>query len=451
MHNSDGKNWDQQETTISPLGVADTQYVTLFVTPHTIAGSSTATYSFFYVRSYSNIEPTVSAPQNEEGSYSSSGNLVSSIFDAASATDFGQASYSYTAATNTTVILKIRTSNNADMSGASDFSSCDSITSGLDISANNCVTDRQRYVQYQVSLTSSDGFYTPKFESFNLNYAPTPTYTLSYSASAGGTISGSLTQIIFYGDDGSSVGAEPNSGYYFSGWNDGNKENSRTDLNIRENLSVVANLIRNQSNSFTPPSTPKISIEPSLSSNSVNWSVANVYQMAISESGDFSKSSWVPYETSCKNSNKILYIKFRSPEGGESKIYTISPEPSVVVNESGLAVAPVVPVINKPEVTVKTAASIKSITTTRQTFKFKNDLKLGMTNTDVKELQKFLNSNGFLVAANGVGSPGQESTYFGGMTRAALAKFQKANNISPALGFFGPITRKLVEEKFSIK
>ena len=79
------------------------------------------------------------------------------------------------------------------------------------------------------------------------------------------------------------------------------------------------------------------------------------------------------------------------------------------------------------------------------TYSFNKDLKLGSTGNDVKELQKFLNTNGYIVAPSGPGSVGSETTIFGYATRAALIKFQIANNITPASGYFGPITRAFVE------
>lgn len=64
---------------------------------------------------------------------------------------------------------------------------------------------------------------------------------------------------------------------------------------------------------------------------------------------------------------------------------------------------------------------------------------------DVKSLQQFLNAVGFTVAKSGPGSKGKETTYFGQLTRAALAKFQAANKIKPAVGYFGPITRAFIQ------
>jgi hypothetical protein len=78
------------------------------------------------------------------------------------------------------------------------------------------------------------------------------------------------------------------------------------------------------------------------------------------------------------------------------------------------------------------------------TFTFTRNLTVGSTGSDVQNLQIFLNSKGFVVASSGAGAPGSESTYFGFKTKAALAKFQAANGVSPAVGFFGPITRAKV-------
>jgi hypothetical protein len=72
------------------------------------------------------------------------------------------------------------------------------------------------------------------------------------------------------------------------------------------------------------------------------------------------------------------------------------------------------------------------------------DLTVGSTGDDVKALQAWLNANGAQVAASGVGSPGNETTFFGTLTKSALSKWQAANNVSPAVGYFGPITRSKI-------
>jgi hypothetical protein len=72
--------------------------------------------------------------------------------------------------------------------------------------------------------------------------------------------------------------------------------------------------------------------------------------------------------------------------------------------------------------------------------------QMGDTGGEVMEIQKFLNSHGAQIAATGAGSPGNESSYFGALTRAAVAKWQAANGVSPAAGYWGPVTRAKVAQ-----
>jgi hypothetical protein len=80
----------------------------------------------------------------------------------------------------------------------------------------------------------------------------------------------------------------------------------------------------------------------------------------------------------------------------------------------------------------------------KTTFKFTKDLWISVTDNEVKELQKYLNNNGFPVAISGAGSKGKETNYFGVLTKNALVRFQMAHNIYPAKGYFGKITRSFV-------
>lgn len=75
---------------------------------------------------------------------------------------------------------------------------------------------------------------------------------------------------------------------------------------------------------------------------------------------------------------------------------------------------------------------------------FKANLTIGSLGNEVKALQEYLNAHGYQVASSGPGSPGSETTRFGSLTKAALIKFQKAKGITPAVGYFGPITRAAV-------
>ncbi len=86
---------------------------------------------------------------------------------------------------------------------------------------------------------------------------------------------------------------------------------------------------------------------------------------------------------------------------------------------------------------------IPAISTSTPTFSFTQNLQFGVVNSDVKFLQKYLNTKGYTVSKSGIGSVGKESTRFGSATRAALIKLQKFAGISTT-GFFGPLTRQYV-------
>jgi peptidoglycan hydrolase-like protein with peptidoglycan-binding domain len=86
--------------------------------------------------------------------------------------------------------------------------------------------------------------------------------------------------------------------------------------------------------------------------------------------------------------------------------------------------------------------------TTASTTTFNRVLTIGSIGSDVQALQQFLNAHGFTLVESGAGSSGNETTYFGSATEAALAKFQQANGITPAVGYFGPITMKAVNTLF---
>lgn len=75
-------------------------------------------------------------------------------------------------------------------------------------------------------------------------------------------------------------------------------------------------------------------------------------------------------------------------------------------------------------------------------YQFTQNLFVGISSPEVHELQKYLNQNGFAVATEGPGSPGQETNYFGTLTERALARFQAVHNVMPAAGYFGPLTRE---------
>ena len=101
--------------------------------------------------------------------FATTGTLTSNIFDTGSLSNWGEVRYSYSG--NGTVSVKIRSSNDPDMSTAQNFSSCADVDAGDDISTNTngCVTDAERYIQYQITITG-DTDETPVFEEIEIDY-----------------------------------------------------------------------------------------------------------------------------------------------------------------------------------------------------------------------------------------------------------------------------------------
>ena len=94
-------------------------------------------------------------------------------------------------------------------------------------------------------------------------------------------------------------------------------------------------------------------------------------------------------------------------------------------------------------------STLQGGSTTGACFTFTQNLSTGVTSAEVMQVQKFLNSKGFTVAATGAGSPGNETSYFGALTKAAVVKWQNANastvlapvGLTAGTGYWGPSSR----------
>ena len=77
------------------------------------------------------------------------------------------------------------------------------------------------------------------------------TYTLSYTTTTGGSISGTNPQIVAHGQSGTEVEAVPDAGYQFLRWDDGLITEKRTDANIKADKTVEAKFIDASINVYT--------------------------------------------------------------------------------------------------------------------------------------------------------------------------------------------------------
>lgn len=67
---------------------------------------------------------------------------------------------------------------------------------------------------------------------------------------------------------------------------------------------------------------------------------------------------------------------------------------------------------------------------------FNTNLRMGSRGADVVALQSFLESKGLLTMPAGVAKG-----YFGGLTKSAVVAYQISKGVTPASGYFGPLTR----------
>lgn len=99
------------------------------------------------------------------------------------------------------------------------------------------------------------------------------------------------------------------------------------------------------------------------------------------------------------------------------------------------------------QITSLQGGSTTSTTPAAGCYTFTRNHSMGNTGGEVMWIQQFLNTHGAVVAATGAGSPGMESSYFGAKTKAAVAAWQAANGVSPASGYWGPLTRAAANAK----
>ncbi len=129
-----------------------------------------------------------------------------------------------------------------------------------------------------------------------------------------------------------------------------------------------------------------------------------------------------------------------APSSPATSTSTVSSTPAIS-SATGMSIPQMETLLASLEAQLQTLEGRASPTTS---FVFTKNLSLGMQGIGVTELQRYLISKDAGPAAEKLKANGT-SQYFGSLTKAALVEFQKSVNISPASGFFGPITRAYIE------
>lgn len=94
-----------------------------------------------------------------------------------------------------------------------------------------------------------------------------------------------------------------------------------------------------------------------------------------------------------------------------------------------------------------TASAALNLPTMQCSYSFSSNMGLGARSTSVMDLQKVLNMYPETqVSLTGAGSPGNETSYYGPATLAAVKKFQAINQVSPTSGYTGPLTRAVLNQ-----
>ncbi len=158
-----------------------------------------------------------------------------------------------------------------------------------------------------------------------------------------------------------------------------------------------------------------------------------------------SGTSSTPVSTNNGGSGKLLVSEPRTSKNATGTTATSTATPGT----NPLLINPIVSPSTPPAIP---NTSVTNVSTTITRFMFSRDLTLRRTSPDVQALQKYLNGNGFIVASSGAGSPGNETNYFGSLTRSALIRFQEAHaaeiltpvGLMKGTGYFGPSTRLFI-------
>jgi hypothetical protein len=131
-----------------------------------------------------------------------------------------------------------------------------------------------------------------------------------------------------------------------------------------------------------------------------------------------------------------------APSGGGGMIVGSGP---LAPSTSGISGA-TKPLTQGTSATSSNARTITGAATSEASLIFTKNRQLYDRGEDIRALQKFFNTHGFVVAQSGPGAPGNETSIFGTNTYRTVITFQKSNGL-PATGYLGPLTRALISSQ----
>jgi hypothetical protein len=146
---------------------------------------------------------------------------------------------------------------------------------------------------------------TVDYMQITVYYTLPTTVTLTYSAGANGSLTGSTTQVVAIGADGTAVSAVPNTGYKFKDWSDASTDNPRTDLAVSGDVTVTANFVKKSSSGGDKSAPYNTSIEINNGAATTISSVVTLKLMAtdatfmlISNTPIYNSNDWIPFASS---------------------------------------------------------------------------------------------------------------------------------------------------------
>jgi hypothetical protein len=281
-------------------------------------------------------------------------------------------------------------------------------------------------IKYYPSATSARNTLTDTYN-WTITDGGVLTHTLEYSAGSNGTITGDTNQIVEYDADGTTVTAVPDIGYSFVDWSDASTTNPRTDTKVTNDILVTANFEINQY-------TITFNSDGGTAVNSITDDFgASITQPTSPTRSGYTFTGWSPALPSAMPAANTTYTALWAQNPDEEA------EPRRRSSGGGRMHDSTQSIESLKALLLQLQQQLAALLLQQSSINpIIRDLEFNMRGDDVQILQQLLISKGYSIPAGATG-------FFGPQTRDALIKFQKDNNISPARGYYGVVTRAILK------